>query len=135
MEEMEKAPAGWEGVEGGVGPEHNKMVDMTQGWAKFTDKIIAQRSREWTPQELALESKITKLMNKIVSSGSQSLWRRGYQVRLRAAADPWVMQPFHDRKPLILWSLEGPDAVGTARHEAVHFLKMYGYINERNGQF
>jgi hypothetical protein len=138
MEELEKAPAGWEGVEGGVGPEHDKMVDMTQGWTTFNEhsKLIAQRSREWTPQELALESKITKLLNKIVPQevrhyGAEDIRLGSGQRRISG-----VMQPFHDRRPLILWALpdkEGftaPHPEGTARHEAVHFLRQYGYIRE-----
>jgi thermostable 8-oxoguanine DNA glycosylase len=42
-----------------------------------------------------------------------------------------VLQMYHDRRPLLMWSLESPDAVGTARHEAVHFLRQYGYLSEK----
>jgi hypothetical protein len=129
MEEMEKAPAGWEGMEGGVGPEHNKMVDLTQGWAQFGGTLIAQRQREWTPQELALEAKITRVMNKIAPKEVQVMGAEDIRLGKEQRRVHGVMQPYFTRRPLILWALSDPDAIvphdplGTARHEAVHFLR------------
>lgn len=41
-----------------------------------------------------------------------------------------VYQQYRNRLPLIVWSLESPDAVGTARHEAMHHLKRNGFFTQ-----
>jgi len=135
MEEQEKAPAGWEGVEP-AGPETQKLVDLTQGYTQFGPKLWAQRSREWTPQELALEKKITKLMDKIVPREVRVYGAEDIRIGSGHRRISGVFQAFHDRRPLIMWSLPDPEGFagehpeGTARHEALHFLRQYGYIRE-----
>lgn len=37
---------------------------------------------------------------------------------------------YRDSYPIILYSLEGPDPIGTARHEAIHHLRNYGFFTK-----
>src|SRR5207302_254306 len=41
-----------------------------------------------------------------------------------------VYQQFNDRNPIIVYALTGPDAIGTARHEAIHHLRSYGFLSD-----
>lgn len=131
QEESEKAPAGWEGHDTTIGPETQKLVDLTQGWAKFGGDLIAQRQREWTPQELALESKISKMLDKMAPKELRVYGAEDIRMGKEQRRVYGVMQMYQDRRPLVLWSLESPDPVGTARHEAVHFLRQYGYLTDK----
>lgn len=35
---------------------------------------------------------------------------------------------YDDALPIILWALDSPDAIGTARHESLHHLRQYGFF-------
>lgn len=39
--------------------------------------------------------------------------------------------PYRDTYPIILYALEGPDPLGTARHEAIHHLRYYGFFDAK----
>ena len=126
-EELQKAPAGWESAPGGV--ELQNFHDLIQGAIEIDTGVHVFPQKEWTPEQLGLERKITRLLDKIVPDAQH----RGVekirivdQGRLKRARG--LFQMFTDREPVILWALEGKDPIGTARHEAVHFLRTYGYI-------
>lgn len=38
---------------------------------------------------------------------------------------------YTDRMPIIVWALESPDQVGTARHEIIHHLRRTGFLSQK----
>ena len=102
---------------------------------KLTDDILAQTIGDASPAQAAVLNAVDAEAKRIVPNA-----------RVRAAAALEVVPGFekvagigegariagatyfNGAKRLVAWSLESPDAVGTLRHEAVHYLRGRGLI-------
>jgi hypothetical protein len=73
------------------------------------------------PQKLAVQE-----ADRIVTSGGAGTGTKG-----GATIEPTgIYIRYAETYPIILYSLEGPDPLGTARHEAIHHLRNYGFFDK-----
>lgn len=120
-------PKGWDTVEtwnefhkileGGqwdkIGPfeAYIKPTELLKGHEKeIADAVTAELDRI-VPKQVGIQ-----FAQRIQASGG------------RSPSGAWV--PFKDSYPFILSALEGANPVGTARHEAIHHLRQYGFFKE-----
>jgi len=113
--------------------EIQKFVDMAQSgeyvdWGKGVQARTAPKT--WGPVEIAFAKKLEDYLAKIIPQGGVRLIHArdvisgGRQVR-------GVHVNFGDRTPLILYSINYRDPMGSVAHEAFHFLLRQGFITEK----
>src|SRR5437879_8493980 len=105
-----------------------------QQWTQIGKTLMA----DFRPRELYTENE--KALTEAVEAERQRLTPKGVTVEEAhgiKSVDPkdkgqirGAYQQFSDRNPIIIWSLKGPDPIGTYRHEAIHHLRSYGFFNE-----
>lgn len=94
----------------------------TEGYVKPRDL--------YTENEKALVEAVDETLNRIAPGAEP------YDVHaIRKAGNEGfningVFMEYRDRPPIIMWALDGPDALGTARHEAIHALKRGGFFTD-----
>jgi hypothetical protein len=80
--------------------------------------IINEELDRIVPQKVAVQE-----ADRIVAAGAMGN---------RRPIEPNAMYiQYRDAYPIILYSLEGPDPLGSARHEAIHHLRQYGFFDRK----
>lgn len=110
------------------------LGDATK-WFSFHDKWqtiqkgVYGKSIEMTPEKQKVVDAVNTVLDRIVP---KAVGVEGFeQIRDEAGGKKGgVYSRYEDSLPWISWSLESPDAVATARHEAIHHLRNYGFFKE-----
>lgn len=117
---LEKVPEGWEKAEG-FEPKIGEIIPIT-------DRVSARMltEKELTPDNLGEMQKVNEVLDRLVPR----LVRHApvAEVTTEGRRLGGIYQPFRDRLPLILWSIERGEP--TARHEAIHHLRQYGFFKD-----
>lgn len=99
---------------------------------RLASNVTAERTGPLSPQERALAQDIDRIAQKIMPSASVKGFRRvaetGDSSAQRGEAAISGATYSDGVRKLIAWSLESPDARGTIKHEAVHWLKESGFF-------
>lgn len=134
MDEIENAPPGWDrvGTDVGkdIGPETRKFLEVIEemGWKEVQPgtMILPAIKEELAAHQVELFNKINTMLKRIGGRQFESL---PVEAIARGARRPsGFYQQFIDRLPLLAWSLNALDPIGTARHEAIHHLRRHGLI-------
>lgn len=118
-----EAPHGWGAIEGEPGAKDGERIDLAPGITAVLPRDVPERyravikavsdvSRRIVPRAKILAAK------RIETEGEHGISGAAVGVNIRGV------------NRLIAWSLESPNAVGTLRHEAVHFLRGSGLIRD-----
>lgn len=87
-------------------------------------------TEKWTAKEQEIIDKIDKVYAKIIPKGAEFQPARQLQVttnqKTRNVAG--LHMTYKDRLPVILVALDRANPLGTARHEAIHHLRQYGFF-------
>jgi hypothetical protein len=132
---LDRSPLGWGTVEGLTNDE--KLAQLTEMEPRGFDvdipggqtKVRFIPTEELTAHEAEVTDAVNKELERIVPRGVtrpeggaiKTSVLHGREVR-------GVYRQFTDQLPLILWSLDATDPLGTARHEAIHHLRQAGFF-------
>jgi hypothetical protein len=107
-------PKGWETADGGLTPRERLHGRPLTGFPLS----------ELTPVEQKIAKAVDETVRRLIPTATVQGMRK-----LRVGDDQVLGANYTEGgRRLVAWSLESPDAVGTARHEAIHFLKRSGLI-------
>ena len=88
------------------------------------------QDQHMTPQSMKLICDVDALLEKIApgakSAGFRSITANGEEVYGLHIPPKWSLAGH-----VIAWSLDSPEAIGTARHEAIHYLRQTGLIKPK----
>jgi hypothetical protein len=98
-------------------------------WANLTDRVSYWHDmrEEWKPHELEIERQIDTIMERLAPKGLQVTYGTK-RILFDGLPQRGMYQGFPDQMPVVLWSLDSKAPLATARHEALHHLKTYGFI-------
>lgn len=109
---------------------HDHLIDAY--WERFGGEIDAalKPTELYTKHEQALVDVVNAELKRIAPKledvqEATSIEKEGLKGTIRGAYIP-------GENPTILWSLNAKDAVGVARHEAIHYLKERGFFTEKD---
>jgi hypothetical protein len=107
-------------------------------WEQFGHNINAYIKPKWelTPKQ----SEITRIVNeeaariipnKVSVQAVQGIQAHSIEGQQRGTIEPHgAYITTRESYPIILYSLDGPEPLGTMRHEAIHHLRNYGFFNK-----
>lgn len=102
------------------------------GWEEeygFGNKAIVLPKELYTEHENAIVSAVNSELARIIPK--QAEVAEAHALRGPAGDSKQGLHlMFKDRQPLILWSLESGDPLGTGRHEALHHLRQQGFFSK-----
>lgn len=109
----------------------NQPLNYTKlhdGWQEIQRGVYG-KSIEMTPEKQKVVDAVNTVLDRIVP---KAVGVEGFEkIRDEAGGKKGgVYSRYEDSLPWISWSLESPDAVATARHEAIHHLRNYGFFKE-----
>ena len=139
-------PTGWDVAEGGGEIGHFKPARTPSGEhgerVALTDDLIATLPKNPGPQERAIMADVAKIAQRIVPSARVTAAHAleigdKFCEQAKSAPEGRVMGATYTNgmRRLIAWSLESPDAIGTLRHEAIHWLLGTGFIKPAEWDF
>lgn len=109
-----------------------KKASDEGGWVDYGGGVEAHMLPKelYTQNDLALKSAVEAELKRIAPKDLQveaadQINVKGSDRQTRGA---YIQNT--DQNPIILWSLNSPDAIGTVRHEAIHHLRNYGFFKE-----
>lgn len=121
-------PKGWEYAEG----LNDQFAHLVGGvWERVSKNSEAYRKPEFlvTKEEMALRSAVMDVLERIVPRSAEIGTVAG--LRLKGGMIHGIYsREFVEQVPKIIVALDNSDAVGTARHEAIHHLRNYGFFKE-----
>lgn len=110
--------------------DHEAMQDIFQnGWRRFNERVETnpQDASFYSPEQLAAgqaaQDEIERIAPGADVQGTAGIRKTGTDRRAQG-----LYQAYPDRPPTILYDLLSQDTVGVGRHEAVHYLKDYGFF-------
>src|SRR6266446_4149457 len=122
FDELE-GPRGWTQAEALHNLFNPTMVDVGKGG-------ILHYSPEFAPHEAQADKIIRDTLAKIAPD-AQVFTPSHIEVPDKPfAMRGGFMQPFYEQNPWIVVALDAGDTLGVARHEAVHYLKQFGFFKE-----
>ncbi len=122
FDELE-GPRGWTQAEALHNLFNPTMVDVGKGG-------ILHYSPEFAPHEAQADKIIRDTLAKIAPD-AQVFTPSHIEVPDKPfAMRGGFMQPFYEQNPWIIVALDAGDTLGVARHEAVHYLKQFGFFKE-----
>jgi len=121
-EQLEQFFKGWAEVEGNA-PDTTGMHDVGMGTkARNVDEATA------TPEQTKLIAAVDELLSRITPQGVRVQPVEG--IVTAAGQQPrGLYSMYKDAEPAIRYLIDGPDALGTVRHEAIHHLRRYGFFS------
>jgi hypothetical protein len=124
------APNGWGEVPGGTDTFAGFERILKDAWREqvHPDVEVNIKPRElFTKNEEALAKIVDEEL--AILTGGKIKPEFTQEIRAKNAANPTgVHIGYRDRLPRIFVDLFGPDAVGVARHESIHYLRQSGFI-------
>lgn len=101
---------------------------LHEGWQEIQRGVYG-KSIEMTPEKQKVVDSVNSVLDRIVP---KAVGVEGFEkIRDESGGKKGgVYSRYEDSLPWISWSLESPDAVATARHEAIHHLRNYGFFKE-----
>ncbi len=118
-----EGPQGWTHIEAVRNLLDASQVDVGKAG-------ILHYSPEFAPHEAAADKIIRDTLSKI-APGAKVFTPSYIEVPGRTGASRGgFLQPFHKQNPWIVVALDAADTLGVARHEAVHYLKQFGFFKE-----
>lgn len=127
---------GWDSVD--TGNEFRRMLEGG-GWERFSPRMEAyikpSELREGQDRELVdmVNDELDRIVPKNVAVQEVNRLRGRDVAGIKTGKD---IEPngayirYRETYPIILWSMEAPDPIGTARHEAIHHLRQYGFFTD-----
>ena len=110
--------------------DHEAMQEIFQnGWRRFNERVETnpQGAGFYTPEQLAAgqaaQDEIERIAPGADIQGTAGIRQMGTQRKALG-----MYSAYADKPPTILYDLLGTDPVGIGRHEAVHYLKDYGFF-------
>lgn len=126
-------PKGWETIE--TRNEFSRILEGGQ-WETYSPssrayiKPFAERSVEDRQLINAVNEELDRIAPKKVAVQEADRIVAGAAKGQTGSVEPsGIYIRYKETYPIILYSLEGPDALGTARHEAIHHLRNYGFFS------
>ena len=111
----------------GPAPQHQRGEQLKAPEHADTGALTGEHLGDMTPGEERLVDEVGKILKRIAPE-AETLSMRSMQ------AGRYTVHGVNFQRGLkrvIAWALEAPNVVGTARHEAVHFLKSQGFIRPK----
>lgn len=103
-------------------------------WQTFSPNISAyiRPYAEQLPRDRAIIDIVNQELNRIVPQKVQPLAVEQLEaIRGQSKISPrGAYIQYKEAYPVLLYALEGPDPLGTARHEAIHHLRKYGFFDQ-----
>jgi Large polyvalent protein associated domain 22 len=132
---LDRVPYGWGAVEPMT--TEQKLAQMNEGETRGFDVTVPGTdakarfipTEELTAHEAEITDAVNRELRRIAPEGVtapeggaiKNIAVKGREVR-------GMFRNFQDQLPLILWSLDSTDPLGTARHEAIHHLRQSGFF-------
>src|SRR6266568_4243708 len=118
-----EGPQGWTHVEALRNLFDTSQVDVGKAG-------VLHYSPEFAPHEVQADKIIRDTLAKI-APGAKVFTPSHIEVPgMKLATRGGFMQAFHKQNPWIVVALDASDTLGVARHEAVHYLKQFGFFKE-----
>jgi hypothetical protein len=105
-----------------------KWQSLHDGWSKLSETVFGEPIKEMTPEKQAVVDAVNTVLDRVVPKGVGIEAFEKIESGGRRMAG--VYSTYADSLPWISWALDAPDAVGTARHEAIHHLKTQGFFSQ-----
>jgi hypothetical protein len=127
-------PKGWETAEG-----QNELRRVLEGgqWETYSPgtrayiKPLFERAEEDQKLIRMVNAELYRIVPKKVQIGVADRIEAGAAKGQAGAIEPvGIYIRYRETYPIILTSLEGADPLGTARHEAIHHLRNYGFFDK-----
>lgn len=114
-------------------PSPRGFQDVLDGsWRKFLSGGLEAQIKPtdlYTEQEERLDHAVRAELERIAGPGVEPIAAQAIRYSGPGPVRGAFVQ-FHQKLPAILYDLLGPDAIGVARHEAVHYLRNYGFFTD-----
>jgi hypothetical protein len=127
------SPEGWAKIEGDI--EGFTKALQEQQWEKLSPWLmgLTKPKELYTTHEKALSDAVTSEIRAIAPKGVEVKDVQSIEGTARGGLSKGIQgayQQFVERKPIIVYALEGKDPLGTGRHEAIHHLRQSGFFTE-----
>jgi hypothetical protein len=128
-------PRGWETVEG-----HDDFVRILEGgqWETFSPeskayiKPYAERSVEDRKLiDIIMEEADRIVPNKLGVEAAERIKAGKVEGQAGPVEPSGLYIRYREAYPILLFSMEGPNPLGTVRHEAIHHLRNYGFFSKQ----
>lgn len=129
------APEGW-----GVAETHNEFRSMLEGgqWYEFAPGVNAYiRPHAARPDVvnqaiIAVQQELARIAPKENIAGPvEKIEAAGTRGNADRVIEPHgIFIPWRDARSVILYVVDGQNMLGTARHEAIHHLRQYGFFKD-----
>jgi len=97
-------------------------------WYDFGQGVTARLSDWYTENEQKFSQAIAEELGRIVPQAAEVYVAK--QLQLKGTRIQGVYNQYWDQLPIIIVALDVHDPVGIARHEALHHLRAYGFIED-----
>lgn len=129
------SPKGWDFIENTN--EFRRVLEGGQ-WETFSPaaKAYIKPKAERSAADRELVNIITEELDRIVPQKvaiqeADRISATGAMGNKRPIEPNAMYIQYRETYPIILYALEGPDPLGSARHEAIHHLRNYGFFNRQ----